>query len=232
MKDVLLKHAVKMFILLSWIYVGPLCAVDDPTVDNDELRKFWKKDSLPEGLYYGFELNGERFGGGSRHWEPRWDQIKDVVSYEGKRIIEFGGNVGLCSIFLEKYRGAGSTTIVEYLPRFKQFNKKLQSVFRTHTEFHVLNVDKDPYERIVGKNYDIAICMSFMWWVKNKERFLKYLSNIPTVIYEGHDTLEVEVKRMKSAGFRYYKLIGYSKGVPVGLAKGQRPVILFSQNPL
>lgn len=232
MKDFLSRNKKVFLLLFLCMQAVSLKAHDDPSVDNNELRSFWKKGSTPEGLYYGIDVNDEHFGGGSRRWEPRWDQIKDAVSYEDKKIIEFGGNIGVCSTYLEKYRGAKSTTILDLHTRFKEFNDKLKSVFKTKTKFHILNIDKDPYEEVIGYDYDIAICMSFFWWVKDKERFLEYLSHIPVVIYEGHDTLEVEARRMKKVGFEYYRLLGYNKGVPVGLAKGHRPVILFSQTPI
>jgi len=220
------------YLFSSLILISSVFALEDPTVDHEYMKTFWKKGSLPVGLYYGLVINGEHFGGGARQWEPRWAQIKNAMNFEGKRILEFGGNVGLCSIFMKKYCNAERAVVMDFKPEFKKFNEKLQKAFDVEVDFYCLNIDQDPYERILGNDYDVAICMSFFWWVKQKNRFLHYLSNIPNVIYEGHDTLEVEVNRMKQVGFLYHKLLGYGKGVPVGLAKGKRPVILFSKYPI
>ncbi|MCH8950287.1 MAG: phosphotransferase, partial [Chloroflexi bacterium] len=62
--------------------------------------------------YYAFTYKGQHFPG-ERSWYLRWESIRRAVSFEGKRLIELGSNMGLLSSFA-MIHGAKSATGVDY----------------------------------------------------------------------------------------------------------------------
>jgi SAM-dependent methyltransferase len=199
-------------------------AFEDPSVDAKALYKLWYKNFPKKGArYYDFDLNGLHFKG-SRPWQERWDLISNATSFENKKVLELGSNVGICSIFIAKYLPVSSVVAVDHERSFTRLCSRMQDVFEVEFPVYCLDLDHDSFEKTLGYDYDIVICMSLYNWVKDKTRLLKYLSHFSQVIYEGHDSKEIEVRRLEKAGFKYHKLLGYGKEI--------RPVLLFSKEPI
>lgn len=204
-------------------FVIQLEAFEDDSINAQHLQKIWYKNIPQKGRYYKFDLNGVHFKG-TRDWEERWDLIRNATSFDNKRVLELGCNIGICSTFISKYLPVTAVTAIDFDRTLTQLGKQIQDVFEVEYPVYTFNLDRDPYEKVVGYNYDIVFCMSLYHWVKNKKRLLNFLSHFPKVIYEGHDSLEIEVGRLKKAGFEHYKLLGWGKG--------KRPVLLFSKEPI
>lgn len=209
--------------IFSVFYMLQLFAFQDGSIDEKWLQKVWQNGISKSGWYYKFDLNGEYFHG-TRDWNERWELIANAVSYEGKKVLELGSNIGICSTFLAKYMPIESTCAVEHSVRFTKKCEEIQRIFGVKYPVYVLDLDKHAYERILGKDYDIVICMSLYHWVHNKDRFMKYLSHFDKIVYEGHDSKEIEIARFAKVGITHYRLLGYGKK--------HRPVILFSKSPL
>jgi len=79
--------------------------------------------------------------------------------------------------------------------------------------FKQINFDsaKDWESDILSYNIDIVFALNILNWVNDKDRFLKFLSNFPEIIFEGHDTAEAERKRFEQIGFNKIEEIGYSE---------------------
>lgn len=45
-------------------------------------------------------------------------------------------------------------------------------------------------------------------WVQDKERLLHYLSHFSEVLYEGHDSPEMEIARFEKLGFSRHTILG------------------------
>jgi len=167
--------------------------------------------------YYAITING-KFYNGCRLWDNRWNVIKDATDYAGKNILELGCNMALVSTFLKKYRDANIAVGVEgpnaFLvsqgsPHRVKAAKWFAQAFEADVGFIQVNLNGEPnYEGKIGYDYDVVFCFSLMHWIKDKKRLLRYLAQFNEVIYEGHDSLEVELKRFKDCGFSSYRVLG------------------------
>jgi hypothetical protein len=225
--------------LLS-ITTSSIAALEDNSIDMELLQQAWK---LPTGgahntPYYQLEINGIRFSG-ERPWEIRWEMIKEASAFQGKRILEIGSNVGLTSVFALKYAEAAAATIVDRPPALagKFGMAPLWDVIAlVHRAFDVypsslqLDLNADAYEDTIGVDYDIAVAMSILKWVEDKERFMRYLSNFSEVIYEGHDLDHTEIERFAEHGFNSYQKLGTSHVGASYPVDSHRTVFLFSKS--
>ena len=57
------------------------------------------------------------------------------------------------------------------------------------------------------EDFDIVVAMSIYKWVDDKERFLQYLSQFRSILYEGHDPDDIEIERFAKYGFSH-KVVG------------------------
>jgi hypothetical protein len=86
-------------------------------------------------------------------------------------------------------------------------------VFEVNPRFEQINFDsaKDWESELLSQDIEIVFALNVLNWVNDKERFLRFLSNFPEIIFEGHDTTEVERKRFEKIGFNIIEEIGYSE---------------------
>jgi len=162
--------------------------------------------------YYAIDFKEYHFPG-ERPWNERWNRLKNLSGYSGKTILELGCNMGLLSIHLLKEAGAGKCISVDHDKRILESAKLISEVFEVNPIFKQTNFDsfKDWESDLLSYNIDIVFALNVLNWVNNKYRFLKFLSNFPEVIFEGHDTIEVERKRFEQIGFNTIEEIGYSE---------------------
>ncbi len=182
--------------------------------------------------YYSLEIAGQRIGG-ERPWETRWALIKPALDFEGKKILELGCNMAICSQYLLTFAHAKAAVGVELPSRHSTIRaaKKLQQAFHNKDNFELALIDlnKDPYEEQLGYDYDVAICMSILKWVDDKERLLSYLAHFKQVIFEWHDLDEIEINRFKRHGFTEIIYLGKTQ---IGTSYGSnqyRTLFLFSK---
>jgi len=167
--------------------------------------------------YYRMTINGKVYPG-SRLWDMRWDVIKDATDYTNKNILDLGCNMGLVSTCLKTYRGVSAAVGVEgpdwFLiqqgsPHRVQAAQWFAQAFEADVSFIQVDLNgSGNYEEVIGNDYDIAFCMCLLNWIKDKERLLRFLAQFNEVIYEGHDSLEVELDRFRRHGFTHFRILG------------------------
>lgn len=213
-------------LLVSFLLLGSLFGagqISENFIINPEniylIEKAWSVNtggpSCPR--YYSMTING-KFYNGNRLWDLRWNIIKDATDYINKNILELGCNMGLVTTFLKKYRKANVAVGVEgpdaFLarqgsPHRVKAAKWFAQAFEVDVGFVQVDLNGEPnYEGKIGYDYDVVFCLSLMNWIKDKERLLRYLSKFNEVIYEGHDSLQVELNRFKRYGFNNYRILG------------------------
>jgi len=162
--------------------------------------------------YYAIYFEGYHFPG-ERPWSERWSRLKNVSAYSGKNILELGCNMGLLSIHLLKEAGAEKCIGVDHDKKILESAKLISEVFEVNPVFKQVNFDsaKDWESNLLFHNIDIVFALNLLNWVNNKDRFLRFLSNFPEIIFEGHDTPKVERKRFEQIGFNTIEEIGYSE---------------------
>ncbi len=162
--------------------------------------------------YYAIDFEGYHFPG-ERPWNERWNRFSNVTDYEGKTILELGCNMGLLSIYLLKEAGAANSIGVDHDKKILESAKLISEVFEVNPVFRQINFDsaKDWESELSSYKIDVVFALNVLNWVNDKERFLRFLSNFPEVIFEGHDTTEVERKRFEQIGFNTIDEIGYSE---------------------
>lgn len=180
---------------------------------------------LQDGNYIDITINDIHYRG-SRIWMERWNIIKDALDYQGLKILDLGCFLGINSICLKKYGRAKSVTGVDH--DFLIGAEKLAQAFDVEINFIKADFDHDyvNYEKLIGYDYDIVFCLSLFHWIQKKDRFLSYLSNFNTIIYEGHEKAEVEIERFKKFGFKA-KVLGISYSGLHQMTAAGRAIILF-----
>jgi 2-polyprenyl-3-methyl-5-hydroxy-6-metoxy-1,4-benzoquinol methylase len=162
--------------------------------------------------YYAIDFAGYHFPG-ERPWTERWNRLKNVTDYSGKNILELGCNMGLLSIHLLKEAGATKCIGVDHDKKILESAKLISEVFEVKPVFKQINFDSaiDWESDLLSSNIDVVFALNVLNWVNDKDRLLKFLSNFPEIIFEGHDTTEVERKRFEQIGFNTIEEIGYSE---------------------
>jgi len=229
---------MKKFILLLAFITTSWMHADRPIPNHNLLSKAWKiytggSNGLP---YYSLQTDGKHYRG-DLPWNLRWNILKDAIDYEGKRILELGCNVALTSIFLKTYCGAESCLAVD-MPIHKLKKKKMERLYvaaeLTREAFNTRNITIKPidfdgkdYEEILGYDYDVVFCMSLLNWIQDKTRLMTYLSHFDHVIFEGHSTNAVEIKRFAEHGFHNYEELGMTATGPAFKPGSERTLFHF-----
>ena len=190
---------------------------DDPRLKD--LLNAWKlaqrSNASSPGVpiaYYALEYNGVYFPG-ERPWVKRWNELKDISDYSGKTILELGCNMGLLSTFLLKDAEAQKCVGVDYDNEILKTAKIISKVFEVNPEFRQVNFDSTTNweDELLSCKAQIVFALNVLNWVKDKERFLRFLSKFNEVIFEGHDLPENEKNRFKQIGFTTIEVIGFSE---------------------
>ena len=162
--------------------------------------------------YYAIDFGGYHFPG-ERPWNERWNRLKSLSNYKRKTILELGCNMGLLSVHLLKESGAEKCIGVDHDKKILESAKLISEVFDVNARFEQINFDssKDWEGELLSENIEILFALNVLNWVNDKDRFLNFLSNFPEIIFEGHDTREIERKRFEKIGFNIIEEIGYSE---------------------
>jgi 2-polyprenyl-3-methyl-5-hydroxy-6-metoxy-1,4-benzoquinol methylase len=162
--------------------------------------------------YYAIDFEEYHFPG-ERPWNERWNRFESITDYSGKTILELGCNMGLLSIHLLKEARAAKCIGVDHDKKILESAKLISEVFGVDPVFMQINFDsnKNWESELLSHNINIVFALNVLNWVNDKDRLLKFLSNFPEVIFEGHDTTEVERKRFRQIGFNTIEEIGYSE---------------------
>jgi SAM-dependent methyltransferase len=217
MKVINLGEKMRQAIYFSVVFFWGLNAVDVFIVNPEKIHlieKAWaintSGDKVPS--YYSIIIKNNHFFPGIRPFELRWNMIKDVLDYAGKNILELGCCTALPSALLKKYRNADRVVAVDMAAHRLQAAQLLAQAFEVDIEFYKLHFGDDAYEKILGYDFDIVFCMSLLYWIPDKDRFMRYLSHFKNIIFEGHDSPTTEIERFKKYGFDYKHLGVSDKG--------------------
>lgn len=179
----------------------------DYTVDQ-KWMPLLKRTMMDKGNYYDITVNDFHFQG-SRIWKERWDIISKNIDFEGLRVLDIGTFLGFIPTFSLKYGGAIKATGID--KDNLEPAKNIAKAFEVDSKFIYMHLDSEPYEEMIGTDYDIVFCMSVYYWVEQKQRLLNFLSQFPQIVYEGHDEDEIELERLRPLGYHIKKLgVSYS----------------------
>jgi predicted Ser/Thr protein kinase len=195
------------------------CNTSGTVSNSSELMDIWQQaaqsDSNAPGVrisYYSLRYGGVVYKG-ERAWESRWASINSAVDFKGKRLLELGCNLGLLSCYAQQAGALAGGMAVDYDEKIIDAAKKLAQFVGVEVAFRICDFDlEQPWENeIPVKDFRIVSALSVLNWLKNKERFLKFLSQFSELIYEGHDSLNVEVDRLQAIGFSKIQIISVSE---------------------
>lgn len=190
------------------------CATDNP--DIEILKQAWeigkRSDASSPGIgvaYYSLDVADCHFHG-ERPWALRWYEISKRVDFTGKRVLELGCNLGLSSAFARR-AGARECVGVDCDSAILEGARLVSKAFHVQNEFYQVDFDSDePWEERF-RGFDLVIALSVINWLKKRERFLAFLGEHPEVLYEGHDSLDQEVGRLRRVGFDRIEVIMVSE---------------------
>ncbi|HLO15932.1 MAG TPA: methyltransferase domain-containing protein [Anaerolineales bacterium] len=162
-----------------------------------------------QSAYYGLTLDSYGFLG-ERSWESRWDAIKPVVKFEGKSILELGCNMGLFSTFM-RLNGAHRAVGLDIDRDIIQAAEMIAEAFGVDNEYYVQDLDdQKPWEEQY-QGFDVVFALSVMNWIKDKNRLLAFLAKHREIVYEGHDSFEIEYERLSLCGFKNVEIVSVSE---------------------
>jgi 2-polyprenyl-3-methyl-5-hydroxy-6-metoxy-1,4-benzoquinol methylase len=162
--------------------------------------------------YYSLYFDGYHFPG-ERPWEERWKTLRDITDYSGKRILELGCNMALLSAFLLKERNAKEALAIDVNEDILEAAKCFATALGVSPKYQKQDFDSPGnWEmKVAAFCPDIVFALNVLNWVKDKKRFLEFLSGFSELIFEGHDSLDVEIGRLQSVGFSKIDIIGKSE---------------------
>jgi len=172
-----------------------------------------------EVAYYSFDLADFHFHG-ERPWVFRWHEISKRVDFKGKRILELGCNLGLFSAFARRM-GASKCVGVDRDGEILEGARLVSKALHVQNEFYQVDFDSDDAWEDKLRGFDLVIALSIVNWLRNKNRFLSFLGEHTEVLYEGHESIEVEFGRLRRAGFNKIELIM--------LTERDRPIFFVSK---
>jgi predicted methyltransferase len=147
---------------------------------------------------------------GERPWALRWETISRAVSFEGKRVIELGCNLGLLSIHA-RLAGAASVVAVDHNQRVLDAASKAAAVFGAEVIFHRIDFDQDADWEVRLGTGDLVTALSLTYWLRDKDRIWSYLAQFSEVLFEGHEPAEEIKSRLKAHGFAVVEELGVSE---------------------
>jgi hypothetical protein len=158
-----------------------------------------------QGLaYYAFTYRGYHLPG-ERPWNLRWEAIRQSVSFDGKSVLELGCNLGLLSSFALLH-GARSAIGIDRNERIVDAARLVAEALGVSPEFRRLDLTSPGWEADLPRA-DVVTALSVVHWLPDPQRVLRFLGIHAEVIYEGHDSLEVETERLRSVGFAEVRVV-------------------------
>ncbi len=186
-------------------------ADSDVPADVRLLARAWagsqraRADARGQGLaYYAFTYRGYHLPG-VRPWSLRWEAIRQAVSFEGKSVLELGCNLGLLSS-MALLHGARSAVGIERNEQVVDGARLVAEALGVAPEFRPLDLASPGWEAELPQA-DVVAALSLVHWLPDPDRALRFLGRHPEVIYEGHDSLEVETERLRSVGFADVRVV-------------------------
>jgi predicted Ser/Thr protein kinase len=149
--------------------------------------------------YYGFTYRGFHLPG-ERPWYLRWEAIRTGVDMRGKKVLELGCNMGLLSVNAVIH-GAASAVGADRDADILAAGRLVAEALGIEVRFERVDIVADPdwETRLAGA--DLVVAMSLLHWLPDPDRLLAFLARHRELLYEGHDSIEVEEARLRAIGF-------------------------------
>jgi predicted Ser/Thr protein kinase len=183
------------------------------------LLKAWKLAQLSNAnapgqnvSYYSLQFENYSFPG-ERPWLYRWRTFQKIDDFRNKRILELGCNLSLLSCFLLKHAQASAAMAVDADSNILSAARYVAFAFDVSPIYLKKDFDMaDEWEtELIAFKPDVIFALSILNWVKDKKRFMSFLSRFDDVIFEGHESLEVETTRFVEAGFDEVEQVAMSE---------------------
>lgn len=191
----------------------------NPTPQLRALHSAWQLARLSDAnapgkllSYYSIRVDGFVLPG-ERPWESRWAILSRAATFEGKRVLELGCNLSLLSCQLLTDKGATSACCVDSDSDILLAAEKVAEAYQVSPCYKRVNFDSPEAweEDLSAFRPDIVTALSVVNWITDKERFFRFLGRFPEVLFEGHDSVSTEMKRLESVGFTVIDLIATSE---------------------
>lgn len=162
--------------------------------------------------YYSIEFEGVHFPG-ERPWAERWEVLRGLREYTGLKTLELGCNLALLSGFLLKEGGALKAMAVDTDTAILEAAGNFRSALGVDTLLGQANFDDagDWENDLLAFGADVVFALSVLNWVRDKDRFLRFLARHRCVIFEGHDDFNTERDRFREVGFEDIRLVAVSE---------------------
>jgi predicted Ser/Thr protein kinase len=169
--------------------------------------------------YYALDFEGVALPG-ERDWEDRWKVLAPLTPYAGTKVLELGCNMGLLSCYLLKYAGAADVWGVDHDARIIESAGLVAKALEVSPRFSVADLD-DPatVDELKAYGADVITCLNVWNWVSRHDLLADLLASAPVVVFEGHDSAEVETDRLRHLGFLSVDVVSTSeRGRPILVA--------------
>lgn len=149
---------------------------------------------------------------GERPWQERWAMLRQAMDWSGARVLELGCNMGLLGTSA-MLLGADAVVGVDAEPLILEANRLVQQAHGVRYSVAVCNFDdpKDWETELAACQPTVVTALSVLNWVKDQARFVRFLGRFETVLFEGHEPVDVEIARLASAGFTRVERVGRSE---------------------
>lgn len=209
--------------LRAWLKKLPFVEANNklPVLDEDAslnanlLLEAWRIAQLSDAsspkqtlAYYSFAFEGFHFPG-ERPWGKRWQALQSITNFKNRRILELGCNMSLLSCFLIREEKAAAVMGVDIDASILEAAKLVSSAFNVAPEYKQIDFDSpENWEDLLsGFNPDVVFALNVLNWVQCKSRFMDFLGRFEEVIFEGHDSFDIEKERFVQCGFSNVSLV-------------------------
>ena len=158
--------------------------------------------------YYSYDFQGIHFPG-ERPWKDRWQVLGNITDFNGKRVLELGCNMALLSSSLLKEKKAKAALAVDIDGKILESAKLVASALGVMPKFRQQDLDSPEDWETELSNFkpDLVFALNVLNWVKDKDRLIRFLGRFNELIFEGHDSVEIESERFRKAGFKDIRLV-------------------------
>lgn len=178
--------------------------------------------------YYSLYIDGFHLPG-ERSWIDRWAILRNITDVRGKRVLELGCNLSLLSCHFLLEEGAAETLCVDQDADILTAAQRVAAAYGVNPIYHKVNFDSTHNweEELACFSPDIVTALSVLNWVQDKNRLLRFLGRFDEVLFEGHDSEEIERNRLAQHGFSEIRLMAISeRGRPI--LHGRKPTNIYS----
>jgi 2-polyprenyl-3-methyl-5-hydroxy-6-metoxy-1,4-benzoquinol methylase/predicted Ser/Thr protein kinase len=195
----------------------------------DRLSRAWEvaqdSDANSPGAsiaYYWLDLGGRLFPG-ERCWYERWLPIRGAIEREfggskGLRVLEFGCNMGLASVYLSE---AGAQCVaVDHDEKILTAGRLVAEAFGVEVDFRKCDLCDPASVSSLSGDYDVVFLLSVLHWLPQKDAVLAFLATQRMVVFEGHGSEAEDREVLEACGFVSQEVLCYTRRLrPLILAK-------------